>query len=70
MNALRMLSVQLKTVTYPFVHWQNSTGTLAFYRDIFVGALAEKIKQAFAEQTLFLPGYESATVKDAVLGRL
>jgi hypothetical protein len=57
------------TVHAPYIKWVNNTGNLAFRNVKFpAGRLADEIKQAFAADTLFLPGYECSTVCDAVDG--
>jgi hypothetical protein len=59
------------TVKAPYINWANNTGTLAFQKVSFpAGPLADKIKRAFADRDLFLPGYEAATIQDAVDGYL
>lgn len=62
------------TVKAPYIKWINNNGSLDFSNYHFsAGSLAEKIKQAFANNTLFLSGYEAefcVTLQDAIDGYL
>lgn len=59
------------TVKYPEIIWSNNTGVLKFSRVSFEkGDLANKIKECFADQTMIIPGYECASLADAINGYL
>lgn len=58
------------TVKSPCISWTNNIGSLVFRKTRFAsGPIADKIKAAFAAKDLILPGYDCASLNDAIEGQ-
>ena len=55
------------TIKSPYIKWVRNTGSLEFRNAHFqAGELANRIKEAFANQSLCIRGYKGVSIKCAV----